>query len=84
MEDLSIINTGCPLYEIGVPVLIVNAVDDQLTLYANAQAAAGRIPPAKLATVEDGEHMLLGHQERTSSEIVTFLAETLGEREDNR
>ena len=30
------VNTGYPLEEITVPVLIVNAVDDPLTLYANA------------------------------------------------
>jgi pimeloyl-ACP methyl ester carboxylesterase len=69
------INTGYPLEEIRVPVLIVNAVDDPLTLYANAKAAAERIPDARLVTIEDGGHMLLGHEERVRSEIVTFLQE---------
>ena len=74
------INTGYPLEEIRVPVLIVNAVDDPLTLYVNAQAAAERIPDARLVTVEDGGHMLLGHEESVRSEIVTFLREHSSDR----
>jgi pimeloyl-ACP methyl ester carboxylesterase len=70
---------GYPLQEIAVPVLIVSAVDDPLTLYANAKAAAERIPGARLVTIEDGGHMLLGHQERVRSEIVAFLAGSFDE-----
>ena len=69
------INTGYPLEEIGVPVLIINAVDDPLTLYENAQSAAEQIPDAKLVTIEDGGHMMLGHEERIRSEIGAFLEE---------
>jgi pimeloyl-ACP methyl ester carboxylesterase len=69
------VNNGDPLEEIRVPVLIVNAVDDPLTLYKNAQSAAERIPGAKLVTIADGGHMLLGHQERIRSEIAAFLDE---------
>lgn len=69
------INTGYPLEEIAVPVLIINAVDDPLTLYKNAQSAAERIPGAKLVTIENGGHMMLGHEESIRSEIVTFLKE---------
>lgn len=63
----------------GVPVLVVSAVDEPLTLYVNAQSMAERIPGAKLVTIESGGHMLLGHKERIQSEIVTFLAERLDE-----
>jgi pimeloyl-ACP methyl ester carboxylesterase len=73
------VNTGYPLEEISVPVLIVNAIDDPLTLYRSAQAAAERIPGAKLVTIKDGGHMLLGHEEQVRSEIVAFLAGILGE-----
>lgn len=69
------INTGYPLEEITVPVLIINAVDDPLTLYKNAQSMAERIPGSKLVTIESGGHMLLGHQERVRSEIRVFLGE---------
>jgi len=67
------INTGYPLEEIAVPVLIINAVDDPLALYENAQSMAERIPGAKLVTIESGGHMLLGHEERVRSEIAEFL-----------
>ena len=73
------VNTGYPLEKIRVPVLIVNAVDDPLTLYKNAQSAAERISGAKLVTIEDGGHMMLGHEERVRAEIVAFLAGVLGE-----
>ena len=69
------INTGYPLKEITVPVLIINAVDDPLALYKNAQSMAERIPGAKLVTIESGGHMLLGHEERVRSDIVQFLEE---------
>lgn len=69
------VNTGYPLEDIRVPVLIVNAVDDPLTLYKNAKSAAERIPGAKLMTIQDGGHLLLGHQERIRSEIAAFLDE---------
>jgi pimeloyl-ACP methyl ester carboxylesterase len=67
------VNTGYPLEEIAAPVLIINAVDDPLTLYRNAQSAAERIPGAKLVTIEDGGHMMLGHEDRIRSEIMAFL-----------
>jgi pimeloyl-ACP methyl ester carboxylesterase len=63
------VNIGYPLEEIAVPVLIINAVDDPLTLYRNAQSTAERIPGSKLVTIESGGHMLLGHEERIRSEI---------------
>ena len=66
---------GYPLEEINLPVLIINAVDDPLTLYRNAQSAAERIPGAKLVTIENGGHMLLGNEERVRSEIGAFLDE---------
>jgi pimeloyl-ACP methyl ester carboxylesterase len=66
-----------PVEEIAVPVLIVNAVDDPLTLYVNAQSLADRIPGAKLVTIENGGHMMLGHEERVRSEITGFLAAIL-------
>jgi pimeloyl-ACP methyl ester carboxylesterase len=69
------INTGYPLEEISVPVLIINAVDDPLTLYKNAQSAAERISGAQLVTIENGGHMMLGHEEKIRSEIVSFLEE---------
>jgi pimeloyl-ACP methyl ester carboxylesterase len=73
------INTGCPLEEIEVPVLIVSAVDDPLALYVNAQSMAERIPGAELVTIESGGHMLLGQEKKVRSEIVRFLNQSLEE-----
>jgi pimeloyl-ACP methyl ester carboxylesterase len=70
------INSGYPLEEITVPVLIVNAKDDPLTLYENAKNAAKRIPGAKLVTVENGGHMMLGHEKEIRSDIAAFLEAT--------
>jgi pimeloyl-ACP methyl ester carboxylesterase len=69
------VNTGYRLEEIAVPTLIVNAEDDPLTLYKNAQAAAERIPGVRLVTIADGGHMLLGHEEEIQAEIAAFLGE---------
>ena len=74
------VNTGYPLEEITVPVLIINAIDDPLTLYRNAQSAAERIPGAELLTIESGGHMLLGHEERIRTEIGAFLEENSSTR----
>jgi len=67
------INTGYPLGEITVPVLIINAIDDPLALYDNARAMAEQILGARLVTIESGGHMLLGHEERIRAEIGEFL-----------
>jgi pimeloyl-ACP methyl ester carboxylesterase len=70
------INTGYPLEEIAVPVLIINAIDDPLALYDNARAMAERIPGAKLVTVESGGHMLLGHGDEIQAAVAEFLRES--------
>ena len=67
------INTGYPIEKIIVPVLIINAMDDPLTIYFNAQSMAKKIPHAKPLTTENGGHMSLGHQETVGSEITAFL-----------
>ncbi len=69
------INTGYPFEEIVVPILIINARDDPLTLYTNALAMAEKIPHARFLTIENGGHMLLGHQATVRSQITSFLEE---------
>ncbi len=78
------VNSGYPLEKISVPVLIVNAVDDPLTLYENAKSAALRIPDAELVTIENGGHMMLGHEERIKSEIESFLEECASSQTTNK
>lgn len=73
------INSGYPIQKIDVPVLIVNALDDPLTLYKNAAAMAKEIPGAELITVEDGGHLLLGHSDEVKTKVVKFLKKFIQE-----
>lgn len=72
------INTGYPVEDIMIPTLIINAKDDPLTLYENAEALAERIPGAKLVSIPSGGHMTLGNEQLIRSEIDAFLTEVLG------
>ena len=56
-----------------MPALVIHAVDDPLASYGNARSMAGRIPGARLITVESGGHMLLGQGERIRAEVEEFL-----------
>jgi pimeloyl-ACP methyl ester carboxylesterase len=67
------INTGYPLQDIDVPVLVVHAVDDPQTRYENARAVAERIPGARLVTIECSGHPLLGHEQQIQAAITRFL-----------
>lgn len=67
------INTGYPLEEISVPVLMIHAKDDPLARYENAHSMTERIPDAKLVTIEEGGHPLLGHENKVRSAIGEFL-----------
>jgi len=63
------------LEAITVPTLIVHATDDPLVSYEAAQRAVGRIPGARLLSVERGGHLLLGgHREVIGREVTAFLA----------
>jgi pimeloyl-ACP methyl ester carboxylesterase len=57
-----------------VPVLIVHAKDDPLVSYEAAQHAAGRIPGARLVSMERGKHLFLGDREAIGREVAAFLA----------
>ncbi|MFC2077330.1 alpha/beta fold hydrolase [Candidatus Bipolaricaulota bacterium] len=68
-----------PLEDLTVPVLIVSAIDDPLALYENSKAMSERIPGAKLVTVPDGGHMMLGHNEFVREAIAAFLEEAVAD-----
>jgi pimeloyl-ACP methyl ester carboxylesterase len=63
----------CPFGNIKTPTLVVSAVDDPFALHENAIALADRIPNARLLSVPNGGHALLGHNEEVKSEITQFL-----------
>jgi pimeloyl-ACP methyl ester carboxylesterase len=66
-------NKDYPFGNIKTPTLVISSVDDPLAIHENARALADRIPNARLLSVPDGGHMLLGHLEEVKSEITQFL-----------
>lgn len=69
------VNSGYRFEDISAPTLVVSARDDALAGYANAHALAGRIPGARLLTVDSGGHLLLGQSEPISQGVQAFLRE---------
>jgi pimeloyl-ACP methyl ester carboxylesterase len=63
-----------PLEQLEVPTLLVHSIDDSLAPYANAVAAAARIPGAELVTLERGGHLFLGHEPDVRAAVSTFLS----------
>jgi len=64
------------LEDIKVPTMIVHAKDDPLISYDSAERAAGRIPGARLVSLEAGGHLLLGQTDAIRKELASFLAPT--------
>jgi pimeloyl-ACP methyl ester carboxylesterase len=62
------------LEAIDVPTLIVHAKDDPLVSYESAELAAGRIPGARLLSLETGGHLLLGQTEAVRQGLASFLS----------
>lgn len=71
-----------PLSEIKTPVLVIMAEDDPLALPANVRALAKQMPNARLYSVPDGGHFLLGHAEEVKAEIARFLANHIVEPQE--
>jgi pimeloyl-ACP methyl ester carboxylesterase len=68
---------GYRLEAIDVPTLIVHTKDDPLVSYEAAERAAGRIPGARLVSLETGGHLLLGQTEAIRRELDGFLSPSL-------
>jgi pimeloyl-ACP methyl ester carboxylesterase len=62
-----------PLEDVGVPTLVLHAVDDPLASHDAAVDAARRIPQATLVSLPSGGHLGLGQTERVRREIAAFL-----------
>jgi pimeloyl-ACP methyl ester carboxylesterase len=69
-----------PSEQLRVPTLIISARDDPLAPYRFTAATASRIPEARLAAVERGGHLFLGHGAEVRNEINAFAASTGPER----
>jgi pimeloyl-ACP methyl ester carboxylesterase len=65
---------NCDLEAITVPTLLVHTKDDPLASYDAALRAAGRIPGARLVSLESGGHLIVGGAETVRNELAGFLA----------
>ena len=59
--------------QIGSPALVVAARDDPMALYRNSEALAQRLEQGELLTVDNGGHMLLGHDRMVLEGVRRFL-----------
>jgi pimeloyl-ACP methyl ester carboxylesterase len=74
------INTDYAFDALTTPTLVIGATDDPLAAYADIEALAARLPNARLRTVDEGGHMLLGDEGELPKEIQAFLRETASSR----
>ena len=68
-----------PLSKIETPVLVIDALDDPITIIENVRALAKRMPNARLFIVPEGGHFFFGHREEVKEEIDQFLHSTVPE-----
>jgi pimeloyl-ACP methyl ester carboxylesterase len=66
---------GYKLEAIKVPTLLVHAKDDPLVSYDAAERAAGRIPDARLLSLESGGHLIVGQTHNVRDELASFFAQ---------
>jgi 2-hydroxy-6-oxonona-2,4-dienedioate hydrolase len=62
------------LGDITAPTLVFHALDDTLVPYTHGQHSAETIPGARLVTLPDGGHLLVGHYDEIHPVVVDFLA----------
>ncbi|MGO4604549.1 alpha/beta fold hydrolase [Terrabacter sp. 2YAF2] len=63
-----------PLETITVPTLIIHSRDDTLASFGPAEAAAARIPDARLLAHDSGGHLQLGRADETQDAVQAFLS----------
>jgi pimeloyl-ACP methyl ester carboxylesterase len=68
-----------PLSKIETPVLVINALDDPITIPENVRGLAERMSNARLIVVPDGGHFFFGHNEEVKEEITQFLRSSVAE-----
>ena len=67
------VNEPIAFGSIDAPALVINARDDPLALYRNTAVLADRLPNAKLLSIADGGHLLLGHGDEVKAAVGDFL-----------
>jgi len=75
INDTKVMTTSesYPLERVTVPTLTISAPDDFYRTYRIAKYVATHIPHARFEGYTDGGHMLVGHQQESTDEIVRFL-----------
>ncbi len=68
-----------PLEKIAAPTLVFSAVDDLYGTYESARYTAERIPGARFVGFESGGHLMAGHGDEVTGELVAFLGEPVKE-----
>lgn len=71
-----VVVSGLPRFELErleTPTLIISARDDLYRTFAGSQYSAEHIPNARFIGYETGGHLLVGHDQETTREIVDFL-----------
>lgn len=68
-----------PLERIAAPTLVVSAADDLYGTYESARYTAERIPGARFVGFESGGHLMAGHGDTLTRELVSFLGEPVKE-----
>jgi pimeloyl-ACP methyl ester carboxylesterase len=75
LNDTAIV-TALPRYElerIVTPTLIISARDDLYNTFAGSRYSAEHMPHARFIEYPSGGHLLVGHEEEVTAEIVRFL-----------
>lgn len=78
LHDLYVSNPDVqdyPLEKVTVPTLIINAHDDAMSAYGNAERAAPRIPGSRLRSFDHGGHLLLDEDESVRRSVARFVEE---------
>ena len=63
------------LEQLEAPTLIIAAKDDLYGMFPGSRYSAEHIPNARFIGYETGGHLLVGHQQEVTAEIVRFLRE---------
>jgi pimeloyl-ACP methyl ester carboxylesterase len=62
-----------PIEQLGMPVLLVGAVDDPYQSAPIVRYSYRRIPRARMVLLDRGGHILVGHERRIQQEVRDFV-----------
>lgn len=86
LHDLYVSNPdvqGYPLEQVTVPTLILNARDDAMSAYGNAERAARRVQGSHLVSFDHGGHLLLDDDEAVRRSVAEFVRAAAGSASDH-